>query len=62
MHSTYIVLVTCYIAHRGFQIIKIKSREVSPCIEDKNLEPGIDGNKISDEGGKAIAEALKVDT
>eukprot|EP00944_MAST-04C_sp_MAST-4C-sp1_P008603 g8603.t1 len=60
--TVLIFLVTCYIAHRGFQIIKMKSREVSPCIEDKNLEPGIDGNKISDEGGKAIAEALKVDT
>ena len=60
--TVLIFLVTCYIAHRGIQIIKMKSREVSPCIEDKNLEPGIDGNKISDEGGKAIAEALKVDT
>ena len=60
--TVLIFLVTCYIAHRGFQIIKMKSREVSPCIEDKNLEPGIDGNKISNEGGKAIAEALKVDT
>ena len=50
--TVLIFLVTCYIAHRGIQIIKMKSREVSPCIEDKN-PTAVASNNLIHESAKS---------